>query len=185
MDLNLYVNSIKDHFKVKFIEIHLKNEFGSVNKNYREKIRQNIVDNCSSLLSTWEKKSILNLALIPSAENLFFSISHAKSIGGYLAAGQKSGFDIEELGRISDDVIKRTCANEEVSTCPNIKFLWGAKESAFKTIFNLKTISDVKISNWTEVSPELFSFSANNGSRGLLAQLKIDQAEYIISFCTA
>ena len=183
MNLNLYVNSIKDHFKIKFIEIHLKNEFGSVNKDYREKIRQNIVDNYSELLSAREKKSILNLSVIPKVENLFFSISHAQSIGGYLAAGQKSGFDIEELSRISDDVIRRTCAKEEISVCPNIKFLWAAKESAFKTISNLRAVSDVKISNWIEVSPELLSFSANNGFRGLLTQIKFDQTEYIIAFC--
>ena len=85
MDLALFVKSIKAHFKIKFLALHVDLRFSSVQADSRPQIRQDIVANYSPLLSSSEKRAILNLDSLPVVENLFFSISHNKSFGGYAA----------------------------------------------------------------------------------------------------
>ncbi len=160
MDLKLFVDFIKLHFKIKFLAISAESRFSSSVDQYRLHIRQDIVANYSPLLSSSEKRKILNLDALPKVENLFFSISHNKSIGGYAACDQLIGFDVEEVSRLSLENIHRVCTPDEVKVCPDFKFLWSAKESAIK-LFKIELVmSDIEVLSWQEHHGSFFYFEA-------------------------
>lgn len=159
MDINTYVDSIKAHFKIKFLTLHVDVRFSSAQADSRPQIRQDIVANYSPLLSSSEKRAILNLDTLPVVENLFFSISHNKSIGGYAACDQKIGFDIEEISRITAEVVSRISTTAEISACSDFKLLWSAKEATLKSFKQLLVMSDIEITSWTHENG-LFYFEA-------------------------
>lgn len=150
MDIKSYVDSIKAHFKIKFLALHVDPRFSSVQADSRPQIRQDIVSNYSPLLSSSEKRAILNLDTLPVVENLFFSISHNKSIGGYAACDRKIGFDMEEVSRITSENVGRVCSAAEVAACPDFKLLWSAKEATIKALKQLLVMSDIEIISWTQ-----------------------------------
>lgn len=164
MDLNLFVNSIKAHFKIKFLALHVEARFSSVQTDARPQIRQDIVTNYSPLLSSFEKRAILNLDTLPVVENLFFSISHNKSAGGYVACDQKIGFDMEEASRIAAETVARVCKPEELTACPDVKLLWSAKEALVKLASAAKkttyVMSDFQLSDWEQIENGILSFKA-------------------------
>ena len=151
MDLNSYVDLIKAQFKIKFLALHVDSRFSSLLADARPQIRQDIVANYSSLLSSSEKRVILNLEALPFAQNLFFSISHNKSVGGYATCDQIIGFDLEEISRLSIDTISRVCTSSEMAACPDFRLLWSAKEAAFKTSKQLLVMADIEITSWMQV----------------------------------
>jgi 4'-phosphopantetheinyl transferase superfamily len=164
VDLNLFVNSIKAHFKIKFLALHVDARFSSSAPDARLQIRQDIISNYSPLLSSFEKRAILNLDTLPVVENLFFSISHNKSIGGYAACDQKIGFDLEEISRITNETVARVCTAAEMAVCPDFKLLWSAKEALVKLAGAAKKMtylmSDFQITEWEQVDGQLLSFKA-------------------------
>jgi 4'-phosphopantetheinyl transferase EntD len=122
-------------------------------------IRQDIISNYSPLLSSSEKRRILNINTLPTVENLFFSISHNKSIGGYAACDQRIGFDIEEVSRLSSESVTRVCTPIELTACPDFKLLWSAKESAIKLFKTELVMSDIEILSWNQ-KDSFFLFEA-------------------------
>ncbi len=181
MDLIQFVTHVKNELKIKFLEIHLDAKFGSQTTGHRENIRKNIVSVYSPLLSTWEKKAILDLVSLPVGENLFFSISHTKSAGGYATCERRMGFDIEETSRISQEIINRMCSIDELKNCPDVRFLWSAKESSFKCISNLNLVSEVKVTNWVKISENFYSFSANGSLHGFICLVSVNGLETTLS----
>ena len=161
MDLNNYVNLIKSHYKIKFLALHVDQQFASIQSDARPQIRQNIVSLYSPLLSSSEKRALLNLNSPPVVENLFFSITHNKSIGGYAACDQKVGFDMEEVNRLSMDTISRVSSSLEIAACPDFRLLWSAKEAALKTTKQLLVMSDIEVLSWLCID-NIFYFEANS-----------------------
>lgn len=134
---------------VDFLNLYLKSEFGSENNNHRQLIRLEIVKNHSDRLTVEENKNIQNLELRPVAEKLFFSISHHQTVGGYSASNEKHGFDVELKSRINDAIVVRISTRAEIFECPDLKFLWCAKEAAFKALDDSALIiSDLNIGSW-------------------------------------
>ncbi|MBC7458222.1 MAG: hypothetical protein H7235_08095 [Bdellovibrionaceae bacterium] len=160
MDLSLFVSSIKAQFKIKFLALHVSARFSSAQNDARPQIRHDIVQNYSPLLSSSEKRAILVLDSLPVVENLFFSISHNKSVGGYAACDQRVGFDMEEVTRLNLETVNRVCTPAEIAACPDFKLLWSAKEPTLKTLKQLLVMSDIQILNWKQENG-LFYFEAS------------------------
>jgi len=152
------------------LQLHLKSEFSAENKNHRQLIRQAIIENHKQSLTVNEITDIQNLDLIPKSKKIFFSISHHQKIGGYSASFVPHGFDVELKSRISDQIIKRVSTVDEILKSPDIKFLWCAKEAAYKALNNLSLdslnpnssdliISDLQIIDWaSQTKTETFSY---------------------------
>ncbi len=145
-----HIEKIQKITGVDFLNLYLKSEFGSEYEKHRTLIRSEIIKNHSEILTESEIQNIQNLELLPTAEKLFFSISHNQTLGGYSASNEKHGFDIELKSRISDAIILRVSTRTEVFESPDLKFLWCAKEAAYKALNNNTVIiSDLNICDWT------------------------------------
>ncbi len=127
--------------KIAFIrnEIHdqefnfdLSKKFNSSTTYYRENIRTHLSTQYSSYFSRVQLANLSDLTLIPETSQGYFSISHCQSVGGFSYSNWVHGFDVEVLVRISNPIITRTSSEAERTNAPDIKFLWVAKEAAFK-----------------------------------------------------
>ena len=164
--LNDFKQNIKKHFKCSFIEIYLDNKFSSHCENYRQHIREHIVENHKNDLSMVEQNTILNLDKLPCSKNLYFSISHCPEMGGYAVCNQPVGFDLEVTSRINPQLIRRICTNQEIDQAPHIELLWVAKESVLKLSSKNTLTSNIVIDNWIDG----FIFS-NKNFNGLTTQV--------------
>ena len=64
-------------------------------------------------------------------------------------ASLKHGFDLELKSRISTAIVQRVSTENEVSIAPDLKFIWCAKEAAFKALSAfVTTVSDFEVVNW-------------------------------------
>jgi 4'-phosphopantetheinyl transferase EntD len=99
---------------------------------------------------------------LPQASDGFVSISHCRVFGGFAFSKFKCGFDVEEIKRISNDILKRTSDPEELSSAPKTEFLWVAKESGFKALSSESAelvISDLLCADWeSHFENKVFSF---------------------------
>lgn len=117
----------------------------------RLKIREQIVKQFASKLSTEEKQNILNINNLPKSSELYFSISHSPAGSGYVAARFPLGLDIEQVQRTQHNkLIERVSTSFERELLKDKWFLiWSAKEAGFKYQFqndqNIKTMSEIKI----------------------------------------
>lgn len=114
------------------VNFDLTNQFKSSKDHYRESIRTHLITQYSSFFNRTQLANLSNLTILPEASRGFFSISHCQSVGGFSFSNFAHGFDVEVLMRISNPVISRTSSDAERAEAPDIKFLWVAKEAAFK-----------------------------------------------------
>jgi 4'-phosphopantetheinyl transferase len=159
-----HIEQIQKTTGVDFLNLYLQSGFGSENKDHRTLIRSAIVQNHSDVLSKFEIQNIQNLDLLPTSEKIFFSISHNQSLGGYSAADIQHGFDIELKSRIKEAIILRVSTQTEIIESPDLKFLWCAKEAAFKALGNSDLIiSDLNICDWkSQNKTGLWSYSVSS-----------------------
>lgn len=116
------------------LRIILNQDWSSQQPNNRLVIRQFLETHFSAHF-TREQLALLNdLNWLPEAEQGYFSISHSKFMGGLSYSKYKHGLDVEEIRRISIDVLKRTCTAEEFEKAPRAEFLWVAKEAGLKAL---------------------------------------------------
>lgn len=125
---------------------------------------------CSALVSSEGGASAANFreaiqttkAALGSWVDLF-SISHAPTLGGFLAVQITPdspildiGFDVEEISRVRRPVIERVCADPcELTIAPSGAALWCAKEAAFKSFrgpHQPQVISEIFIHEWRHES---------------------------------
>jgi phosphopantetheinyl transferase (holo-ACP synthase) len=134
------------------LEIHLDPNFASHISNNRNSIRQSIVDRYQAQTTESERLAILDLNQRPASQKLHFSVSHMKHNGGYAVSSEKIGFDVEDISRISTEVIHRISTPAEIAICPQIEFLWSAKEAAFKAVGETQSLvfTDIKITAWSK-----------------------------------
>ncbi len=149
-DIQSFIDPLKSQLKLDLLEIHLDPLFASHVSNNRNSIRQNILNRYQEQMTTEERLAVLDLNQRPVSKNLFFSVSHMKHNGGYAVSNEKVGFDIEDISRISTDVIRRISTTAEIDLAPQIEFLWSAKESSFKVIGETKDLvfTDIRITHW-------------------------------------
>lgn len=144
-----FISEIKNLVGCDTLDLNIFSEFSSEQNNHRALIREHIIKNYDSSLSAQEKINIKNLDMLPQSKDLFFSISHNQNMGGYTTCSLKHGFDIEVLFRISEKIVTRVSTIAEIKNAPDYKFLWCAKEAAYKALSNSNLIiSDFEIYDW-------------------------------------
>ena len=150
------------------INLILSDKFNSQEKNYRETIRNKIIELHMSKFSSEDIFNLQNLSVPPRLNEKFVSISHCQSLGGFVTSSQPVGFDIEEIARIQPDVIQRISQDAEIKSAPQLIYLWPAKEAAFKALSLHRkekptVTSDVRIQNWKEIKSNFGSFFSYDG----------------------
>jgi hypothetical protein len=110
----------------------LNRDWCSENPNHRHQIRKAIESHFTASFSREQLALLSDLNWRPQAQGGYFSISHCKVIGGFTFSQYKHGFDVEQLKRVSVDILKRTCSEKELQECPRAEFLWVAKEAGLK-----------------------------------------------------
>jgi 4'-phosphopantetheinyl transferase EntD len=93
------------------------------------------------------------------------SLTHSP-VGGaivYSVFSESLGIDVEDSIRLHSKLVERVSSKSELSDVPNIKYLWTAKEAAFKALstYGITTLSDVQIFNWQKDDLH-WSFSASS-----------------------
>lgn len=144
-----FLSVIRKQVQLDLLELHLDSKFSSNQTHHRELIRDDILRNYQTQLSSDEISSIQDLDSFPKTKKIFFSISHNQELGGYSVASLKHGFDIELKSRISPPIIQRISTAKELSMAPDLKFIWCAKEAAYKALSTfITTVSDFEVVDW-------------------------------------
>ncbi|MGZ3690632.1 MAG: hypothetical protein ACXVAX_03965 [Pseudobdellovibrio sp.] len=112
----------------------LNPEWNSKNTEYRTQIRGFMEKELTAHFSREQLALLYDLNWIPECETGYLSISHCQSMGGFSFSKFKHGFDVEEMSRISVNVLRRTCSEEEINTSLKPEFLWVAKEAGIKAL---------------------------------------------------
>lgn len=110
-------------------------QWGSANPNHRQEIRSYL--STSSFSSHFNRQQLAQLPDLnsrPEASNGFFSISHCQNWGGFSYSQERHGLDIESKKRISNQIVRRTSTDKELTYAHQPELLWVAKESAFKAL---------------------------------------------------
>ena len=140
----------------------LSKKFKSTSDYYRENIRTHLITEYSSHFNRTQLANLSDLNIIPEASVGYFSISHCQSVGGFSFSNLIHGFDAEVISRISNPIITRTSSEAERSEAADIKFLWVAKEAAFKAYGRTHSqliLTDFICENWQSHSETgIYSF---------------------------
>ncbi len=123
-------NTIHDP-NLKFV---LSADFSAKRPFHRLAIRTHLADEFTAHFNREQLARLSDLNWVPQAADGFFSISHNQNLGGFSYSKLKHGFDAEITTRISNSVVQRTSSEPERSEVPDIKYLWVAKEAAFKAL---------------------------------------------------
>jgi len=128
------------------LEFHASPHWGSNTADHRELLREALETRIKELGCVLTQKNPypvsapadLSTASAEIARSISISISHAKSVGGFalLSSHEGSiGFDIEDIGRVTDAVAKRISApGEQKPESLESDLFWAAKEAAFKAL---------------------------------------------------
>ncbi len=130
------ISFIKNKINDASLQVILSKNFSAKEKNHRQSIREYLAEEFSAHFSREQLSKLPDLNQIPVASNGYFSISHNQQIGGFSYSKFPHGFDVEVVSRISTAIIQRTSSESERASAPNTKFLWVAKEAAFKALSN-------------------------------------------------
>ncbi len=122
--------TIKDP-DLKFV---LSKNYSAKQSQHRQSIRNLLAEEFTAHFSREQLANLSDLNIIPSASEGYFSITHNQHLGGFSYSKFSHGFDAESISRISKPVIDRTSSEPERASAPNVKFLWVAKEAAFKAL---------------------------------------------------
>lgn len=149
----------------------VKTDFASSEPQYREKIR-------ASLQARFGNRRLLDLKLRPSTDGWSISVSHCRSIGGWVAIPQprRIGFDLELIDRIREEAVARVATPEEIQKAPHFSYLWCAKEAYYKALGHEQpgTFSQVSVTDWREHGSGQWRFP-----NGLL----IDDGPFLAAIC--
>ena len=126
------LNFIRNEVGDRDFNFDLSKKFSSTKDHYRENIRTQLITEYSSFFNRTQSANLSDLTIIPEASVGYFSISHCQTVGGFSYSQLIHGFDAEVISRISNPIINRTSSESERNEAPDIKFLWVAKEAAFK-----------------------------------------------------
>ncbi len=127
----LFIEKTVKDSDLKFV---LSKNYSAKQPQHREAIRTLMAEEFTAHFSREQLANLSNLNIIPSASEGYFSITHNQQLGGFSYSKYPHGFDAETISRISKPVIDRTSIESERTSAPNVKFLWVAKEAAFKAL---------------------------------------------------
>ena len=116
---------------LKFV---LSKNYSAKQTQHRQTIRNLLAEEFTAHFSREQLANLSDLNIIPAASEGYFSITHNQQLGGFSYSKLAHGFDAESIARISKPVIDRTSSEPERASAPNVKFLWVAKEAAFKAL---------------------------------------------------
>jgi phosphopantetheinyl transferase (holo-ACP synthase) len=163
--IETFTSFIKEQLEDDDLHIFVKPEWSSENANHRIKIREHLAKVDSSYFTRQQLAELYDLNQRPRAAEGFVSISHCPRAGGYSFSKYKHGFDIEDIRRITDPIILRTSTEDEQKTVPHLKFLWVAKEAAFKALSDSVSqeqklvVTDLICKNWLQTTAlDIWSF---------------------------
>ncbi len=159
-----FVEFIKEQMDDPNFAIKIKTDWGSSHPEYRLKIRTFLAEVDSSYFTREQQAQLYDLNHRPTAQSGYISISHCLQAGGYSYSKSPLGFDIEEVKRISVPIITRTSSEDERSKSPHLKFLWVAKEAAFKALGESSlVITDISCKNWLQTTGlEIWSYQVRS-----------------------
>jgi hypothetical protein len=156
--------------------------WGSVATNNRQLIRESIAQHFSKHYPDTQIE-VADLAKRPAVSDWSLSVSHAKELGGWLAtpAPNRTGLDIESEARLTAAPVERISTPEEIKLAPNIKFLWCAKEAAFKALREKQpvVVSRMNIQSWTALSSTLWSFTGSYAKSAYQGVVFVDSGHVI------
>lgn len=144
------------HLGLQDFELILKSEWGSEHLNFRQQIRQSILDTYST------DETVLDLEQKPEIAGRSLSISHNRLNGGFATSTQAEslGFDIEVTARLDARNTKRfSVHDEEIQSAPSGAALWTAKEAAFKSLPKKAqpyVVGEIEIGEWVCIEQNLF-----------------------------
>jgi len=101
----------------------------------------------------------------PLADTHSISISHSK-LGGALASIQKPfqvGVDVEDTDRLHRKLLERVSTTSELDLCPEPKWIWTAKEAAFKAYYPHNKschVGDISVDKWKSVDKQTHQFTS-------------------------
>lgn len=128
------IATISKAIKDPEFKIELKPDWSSAHSNYRQEIRKFLSAHFTKYFTRAQLATIHDLEHIPKSEIGCFSISHCQKLGGFSYSEFSHGFDVEEISRISDPILRRTTKPEEYEQAPKKYYLWAAKEAAYKAL---------------------------------------------------
>lgn len=176
--------SVDQHFR-----LILNKKWGSENLEYRRLIRQFLSQNMSHHFSREQLVSLSDLNQRPKASDGTISISHCKSLGGFSFSKLTHGFDVEEMQRISQDILKRTCNEQELAEAPSPNYLWVAKEACFKAMSTSESnlvMNDFHCQEWqSHFENQIYSCRMNSKKAldfGLNKIFVFSEQDFLISF---
>lgn len=146
-------------------QLVIRPEWGSTQPNYRTEIRNYLSEYFSSHFTRQQLAQLPDLNHRPEATTGFFSISHAQQWGGLSYSLQRHGLDIENKKRISQQILRRTSTEKELTYAPQPELLWVAKESAFKALSHQDPnlmITGIECTDWDSHNEnKLWTFRIN------------------------
>ncbi|OFZ28359.1 MAG: hypothetical protein A2622_04470 [Bdellovibrionales bacterium RIFCSPHIGHO2_01_FULL_40_29] len=149
--LTSQVQFIQQQMNDPEFKLDLSERFSSHQKNYRLHIRNHLIEKYVAHFNPQQLASLTDLNILPLASRGYFSISHSLKLGGFSYSTLAHGFDLEDAERISMPVLERTSTADERTMAPDAKYLWVAKEAAFKSFAgfnNSHTVADFICSEW-------------------------------------
>jgi phosphopantetheinyl transferase (holo-ACP synthase) len=152
-----FISFINEQIENCELQIVIKPEWSSEKENYRLNIRQHLATVDSSFFNRQQLAELFDLNKRPRPVVGSISISHSSIAGGFSYSTYSHGFDIESVKRITDPIIIRTSSEDERSKTPHLKFLWVAKEAAYKALADHMQsgsliLTDLICKNWLQTS---------------------------------
>ena len=148
----LFIEEKINDSDLKFV---LSKNYSAMQSQHRQAIRNLLADDFTAHFSREQLANLANLNIIPTASEGYFSITHNQQLGGFSYSKYPHGFDAETISRISKPVIDRTSLQSERISAPDVKFLWVAKEAAFKALnvrdennINSLVVTDLICKEW-------------------------------------
>lgn len=132
----------------------------SAQLHHRQTLRQ-LLKSQLSLHGFKDTTSVLNLEKRPTHPQLSLSLSHSLSASliGWTPLPFLIGVDIEATDRLSPAVIQRISSPAELKDAPDSRFVWCAKEAAFKALSpSWPVISDISITSWEKRDATTWKF---------------------------
>lgn len=167
IELSLIREDLEKYWKWGLLRLEISAKWSSLQVGYREALRSEMLKEIRKTNWGDSVDKLLVPGQLGGLQRGFFSISHCPLVGGYVLqeaplVGQSIGLDLEQASRVSPEVVNRISTPTEVLDSPDPASLWTAKESLYKSLpdgIQPAAISGVRVSDWSVLSDNLYSFS--------------------------
>ncbi len=150
------------------LNIYLSKDWSSQNENYRSLVRKAVFSKLIELKDTAIEADVLDLSRPPKGQFLNISISHCPGEGGFAISKKNLGWDVEQISRVKDEVVHRIMKSSMSEKPPFAAAMWSAQEASFKAfspLLKLTHFTEIFVSNWEPISPNIYRFNAKASSK--------------------